>query len=48
MNKDLTTAQQDYAHFLPALSGFYATYVGKQRYPDPVDGPYVPDNRIPS
>ncbi len=48
MNKDLTTAQQDYAHFLPALSGFYATYVGKQRFPDPVDGPYVPDNRIPS
>ena len=36
MNKDLTEAQQDYAHFLPALSGFYATYVGKQRYPDPV------------
>ena len=28
--------------FLPALSGFYATYVGKQRYPDPVKGPYVP------
>ena len=48
MNKDLTEAQKDYAHFLPALSGFYATYVGKQRFPDPVDGPYVPDNRIPS
>jgi len=48
MNKDLTAAQNDYAHFLPALSGFYATYVGKQRYPDPVKGPYVPDNRIPS
>ena len=43
MNTDLTEAQQDYAHFLPALSGFYATYVGKQRYPDPVNGPYVPD-----
>ena len=39
MNKDLTEAQQDYAHFLPALSGFYATYVGKQRHPDPVKGP---------
>ena len=42
---DIHEAQNDYAHFLPALSGFYATYVGKQRYPDPVDGPYVPDNR---
>jgi len=29
MNKDLTTEQKDYARFLPALSGFYATYVGK-------------------
>ena len=48
MNKDLTAAQNDYAHFLPALSGFYATYVGKQRYPDPVNGPYVPANRIPA
>jgi hypothetical protein len=48
MNKDLTTAQQDYAHFLPALSGFYATYVGKQRHPDPIKGPYVPANRIPN
>ena len=48
MNKDLTAAQNDYAHFLPALSGFYATYVGKQRHPDPVKGPYVPDSRIPN
>ena len=48
MNKDLTTAQNDYAHFLPALSGFYATYIGKQRYPDPVKGLYVEDARIPS
>ena len=48
MRKDLTAEQKDYAHFLPALSGFYATYVGKQRYPDPVNGPYVPDNRIPA
>ena len=48
MNKDLTATQNDYAHFLPALSGFYATYVGKQRFPDPVTGPYVPDNRIPN
>ena len=48
MNKDLTAAQNDYAHFLPALSGFYATYVGKQRHPDPVKGPYIPDARIPA
>ena len=48
MNKDLTESQNDYAHFLPALSGFYATYVGKQSFPDPVNGPYVPANRIPA
>ena len=41
MNKDLTATQNDYAHFLPALSGFYATYVGKQRFPDPVKGPIL-------
>jgi hypothetical protein len=49
MNRDLTAEQLDkdgelqYAVFLPALSGFYATYVGKQRY-----GEYVLKNRIPS
>jgi hypothetical protein len=48
MNRDLTATQHDYAHFLPALSGFYATYVGKQRHPDPVKGPYIPDARIPA
>lgn len=48
MNKDLTAAQNDYAHFLPALSGFYATYVGKQRHPDPVKGPYIEASRIPA
>ena len=48
MNKDLTATQNDYAHFLPALSGFYATYVGKQRFPDPVKGPYIEDDRIPA
>ena len=48
MNRDLTAAQSDYAHFLPALSGFYATYIGKQRYPDPVKGMYVDPARIPS
>ena len=43
MNKNLTAEQKDYAFFLPALSGFYATYVGKQRY-----GEYVLTSRIPS
>jgi hypothetical protein len=35
---NLTAKQNDYAVFLPAISGFYATYIGKQR--DPVNGPY--------
>jgi len=48
MNTNLTAAQKDYAVFLPALSGFYATYVGKQRFPDPVKGLYVDPARIPS
>jgi hypothetical protein len=48
MKTNLTESQQDYAHFLPALSGFYATYVGKQRFPDPVKGPYIEAARIPS
>jgi hypothetical protein len=48
MNTNLTVAQKDYAVFLPALSGFYATYVGKQRFPDPVKGLYVDPARIPS
>jgi len=43
MNKNLTEAQKNYATFLPALSGFYATYVGKQRYE-----PYVDPARIPA
>jgi|TARA_R110000851_G_scaffold9350_3_gene34851 hypothetical protein len=45
MEKDLTKAQQDYAYFLPALSGFYATYVGKQRSnPNYVDPARIPSN----
>ena len=48
MNKDLTKAQfdpsgQPYAYFLPATSGFYSTYIGKQRY-----GNYVDPARIPA
>ena len=42
MNSDLTASQKDYAIFLPALSGFYATFVGKQRREE-----YVEYTRIP-
>ena len=42
MYTDLTKEQKDYAVFLPALSGFYATFVGKQRFEE-----YVDNNRIP-
>jgi hypothetical protein len=39
---DLTSKQNDYAVFLPAISGFYATFIGKQRneqYVDPARFP---------
>ena len=42
---NLTAKQNDYAVFLPAISGFYATFIGKQR--DPVNGPYVEPARMP-
>ena len=42
MNTNLTLEQKDYAIFLPALSGFYATFVGKQRREE-----YVENSRIP-
>lgn len=42
--RDLTTAQQDYATFLPALSSFYAAYIGKQRYGNHVDLSRIPSN----
>lgn len=41
---DLTNKQNDYAVFLPALSGFYATYIGKQRQ----DPNFVPATRMPA
>lgn len=44
---DLTVKQKDYAVFLPALSGFYATYVGKQRFPKDDGTLYVDPTRIP-
>lgn len=43
MKTNLTAEQKDYAYFLPATSGFYSTYIGKQRY-----GNYVDLTRIPS
>ena len=43
MNKNLTATQCDYAYFLPATSGFYSTFIGKQRY-----GNYVDPARLPT
>lgn len=43
MNRNLTATQNDYAVFLPATSGFYSTFVGKQRYSN-----YVDPSRIPA
>ena len=40
---DLTGQQQDYAIFLPAISSFYANYVGRQRH-----GTYVESSRMPA
>jgi hypothetical protein len=40
---NLTAKQQDYAVFLPAISGFYATFIGKQRV-----GHYVDPARFPA
>ena len=40
---DLTAKQNDYAIFLPAISSFYGSYIGKQRA-----GPYVEQTRIPA
>ena len=42
MQDNLTVKQNDYAVFLPAISGFYATFVGKQR-----NEPYVDPARFP-
>ena len=42
MNKNLTATQNDYAYFLPATSGFYSTYIGKQRYNNYVDPARIP------
>ena len=39
---NLTAKQNDYAVFLPAISGFYATFVGKQRRENYVDPARMP------
>jgi hypothetical protein len=39
---NLTSKQQDYAVFLPSISTFYATFIGKQRFEDYVDPARVP------
>ena len=47
MPDNLTAKQQDYSIFLPAISGFYATFIGKQRnenYVDPARFPQGLDN----
>jgi len=43
LQDNLTAKQNDYAVFLPAISGFYATFVGKQR-----NEPYVDPARFPA
>ena len=42
MNENLTAEQKDYAVFLPAVSSFYSTFIGKQRF-----GNYVNPARLP-
>jgi len=39
---NLTAKQNDYAVFLPAISGFYATFVGRQRNEQYVDPARMP------
>ena len=43
MQDNLSSKQSDYAIFLPAISGFYATFIGKQR----VNNDYVDPARMP-
>ena len=39
---DLTPTTRDTAVYLPAISGFYSTYIGKQR-----EGEFIPKDRMP-
>ena len=45
---NLTAAQKDYAIFLPALSTFYALFVGRQRRGLIEGTPYIDASRIPA
>jgi len=44
MHTNLTAEQKDYAVFLPAVSGFYATFIGKQRSTEYVETSRIPKN----
>lgn len=48
LNTDLTSTQNDYAIFLPALSTFYALFVGRQRRGLLEGNPYIDPARIPA
>ena len=39
---DLKTRNKDYAVFLPSISGFYQTFISKQRKEE-----FIPQDRIP-
>lgn len=39
---NLTSKQNDYAIFLPAISSFYSTYIGRQRHENYVDSARMP------
>jgi len=41
---DLTARQHDYAVFLPAISSFYSTYIGRQRFEPYVEAARMPKN----
>ena len=42
MKTNLTAEQSDYAVFLPAISSFFSSYIGRQRVEK-----YIPDDRMP-
>ena len=42
MHTNLTEQQSDFAVFLPAISGFFATFIGKQRHEEYVDNNHIP------
>lgn len=46
MNENLTAHQKDYSIFLPSLSTFYATFVGRDFYEDYIDKTRLPSNFV--